>query len=987
MAGLIDNNDSLEEDRSLLRTDLFNIENLIFPNHNVANLASSLPADQSLPRTTAPQAAAITSPPHFLDLRQTNPQDCSNLITASVNRATVEISRTIIALNATFSQQLQQASISASNGIKSAQSSATSTIQIVVLSASSVTSSAFSSLTIANLAVTSANFAVTSISSASSSDVSTLSSSLSELQASLTSVQSSASAAIAAAQSALAFATGSAAAQASSILASAASATQGSTSVAPKLPAPQLTSKISLTPAQAAAIVAAAIILTILLSFLTYFLVTKMKKRKERDSYLDEKDVASSPKKLPSRLSSAFRTGNAMTVKFNPPKSSDALPPPKSALRVPEEVYEPASSSNGKEISGASTSQINLHRNSASSTNSDPPSWPLTFTSTNTTDITSVKPLSPGFTFWPLKDDAPSSPPKLLERRKEPPTLNLLDTVKTDATIPYTSPALKESFDDYDIYSAQEAPGKVEQRIDKVSSLWEQTHQRRETPDEVVFNSFEDVKDASVSQQDENTDDFEHEQKPEIAEPSVEQSVALGMPDRLDRGSYSETAQFFRTLDSRVQQEILSDSFEDTALEPKEEPQEEVSSGINSIPRIEPQNEEWSFHKLLPQQPARVPKAETLALLQREDQARSSTVPEIDKLLRIVAQDNERLADKPLFWSDFRPVEEDVEVAMEMPPVREHEVMENVATLRETLLPMEEGDGSGNSERRDTTLSPFLMHPASQATRMSPKLEPCTGLVEEASSPRPIVFTEERENSPLRMNQIRNITSMLAEHETLPTPTALETDEAEPDERQARGRSMLRTSDIISARLSSILQAKDTTNSTVEELTADERAQTLSPLRRNPVDLTNLSDQRNRTLSPLQRNPSTSTSTPTTSIKRKPRTLSPPALPRPNPNLSSREPSPLRRNPPSTFTFPSLPNSDHSRPQSNTAFSQTLARFQSLAEKSTVNGRQASTEVTQRAIAGIFIPGSLREQAVRAESRSRERERGMGRSASSGGGL
>jgi hypothetical protein len=49
-----------------------------------------------------------------------------------------------------------------------------------------------------------------------------------------------------------------------------------------------------------------------------------------------------------------------------------------------------------------------------------------------------------------------------------------------------------------------------------------------------------------------------------------------------------------------------------------------------------------------------------------------------------------------------------------------------------------------------------------------------------------------------------------------------------------------------------------------------------------------------------------------------------------------------------------------------------------------VNGRQASTEVTQRAIAGIFIPGSLREQAVRAGSRSRER--GMGRSVSAGRG-
>jgi hypothetical protein len=214
MAGLIDNDDSLEEGHSLLRANLFNIENLLLPNHNVANPASSLPADQSMPRKTAPQAAAITSPPHLLDLRQNNPQDCSNLITASVNSATVEISRTIIALNATFSQQLQQASISASNGIKSAQSSATSTIQVVVLSASSATSSAFSSLTIANLAFTSANFAltnaqssaftaiaaanssltmanlaVTSISSASSSDVSTLSSSLSELQASLTSVQ------------------------------------------------------------------------------------------------------------------------------------------------------------------------------------------------------------------------------------------------------------------------------------------------------------------------------------------------------------------------------------------------------------------------------------------------------------------------------------------------------------------------------------------------------------------------------------------------------------------------------------------------------------------------------------------------------------------------------------------------------------------------------------------------------------------------------
>lgn len=151
----------------------------------------------------AQHALITTSPAHFLGARQNNPQDCANLIAASVDRATVEISRTIIALNATFSQQLQQASISASNGIKAAQNSASQTIAIVVQNASIATSSAFSSVTVANRAVTSANFALssassqilsinldlTSVSSASSTEVLRLSSSLSLVQANLLSVQ------------------------------------------------------------------------------------------------------------------------------------------------------------------------------------------------------------------------------------------------------------------------------------------------------------------------------------------------------------------------------------------------------------------------------------------------------------------------------------------------------------------------------------------------------------------------------------------------------------------------------------------------------------------------------------------------------------------------------------------------------------------------------------------------------------------------------
>lgn len=176
------------------------------------------PASESRPKgaepaPTHPQHALITTlsaPRPILEPRQNNPQDCSNLIIASVDRATVEISRTIIALNATFSQKLQQASISASNGIKAAQNSASQTISIVVQNASIATSSAFSSVTVANRAVTSANLALssandaltsassqiqsvnldlTSVSSASSSDVLRLSSSLSLAQANLFSVQ------------------------------------------------------------------------------------------------------------------------------------------------------------------------------------------------------------------------------------------------------------------------------------------------------------------------------------------------------------------------------------------------------------------------------------------------------------------------------------------------------------------------------------------------------------------------------------------------------------------------------------------------------------------------------------------------------------------------------------------------------------------------------------------------------------------------------
>jgi hypothetical protein len=211
--------DPLNDDNSLSNIISFLDEDLLLPNDNSDQPSASPPARAST--TIRHQHARITSPPVPLELRQNNPQDCSNLIIASVNRATVEISRTIIALNATFSQQLQQASISASNGIKSAQDSASSTVSIVSQNASIATSSAFSRVTVANLVATSANMALasvqssastammsanmsiveatssltlarlalTSVMTASSTDVANLSSSITALQASVASVQ------------------------------------------------------------------------------------------------------------------------------------------------------------------------------------------------------------------------------------------------------------------------------------------------------------------------------------------------------------------------------------------------------------------------------------------------------------------------------------------------------------------------------------------------------------------------------------------------------------------------------------------------------------------------------------------------------------------------------------------------------------------------------------------------------------------------------
>ena len=160
------------------------------------------------------------------------------------------------------------------------------------------------------------------------------------------------------------------------------------------------------------------------------------------------------------------------------------------------------------------------------------------------------------------------------------------------------------------------------------------------------------------------------------------------------------------------------------------------------------------------------------------------------------------------------------------------------------------------------------------------------------------------------------------------------------------------------------------------------RSQSLSPDR-----LVDKFLQLDRSPIPLPKSPLRLIPLNTITTKRRSRSLSPPRLPAVSslqhvPRSISRDGSPLRRN--STHrNAPMVSFAPDSRPptsstqvpkvKSNGLFAQSLSKFQNLASQNPQDAMMASTEVTQRAIAGIYIPGSLREQAVRTVSKSRER--------------
>lgn len=288
--------------------------------------------------------------------------------------------------------------------------------------------------------------------------------------------------------------------------------------------------------------------------------------------------------------------------------------------------------------------------------------------------------------------------------------------------------------------------------------------------------------------------------------------------------------------------------------------------------------------------------------------------------------------------------------------------------------------GKGRSSEIQATVIQSL--PESRDGTISPLSRDLTvGFLERNVEPQSPAAVDEREVSPLRRNPpfepFEAIISLLDEQQGGAIPPK---DEEGADEHESRGRSMIRTSDIIEARLSGLAQANQSHEEILQQRGRKDELDDFRPASPAPERFV-ASDQVPRIQTPPKRKPidtkqiipSNDSTTPLTSnsLSRPVSATSAAVTPRRD------ESSPLRRNPPGPGPYP-RPVLDVKPTASSNAkeFSQALSKFQTLVSQNPQDAVVASNEVTSRAIAGIYIPGSLREQAVRNLSKSRERGTG-----------
>ncbi|KAK2600392.1 hypothetical protein N8I77_009929 [Diaporthe amygdali] len=864
----------------------------IYPSSPMSQLSQLQPRLYSTGSRSAQDALITASTAPVLELRQNSPQDCSNLIAASVDRATVEISRTIIALNATFSQQLQQASISASNAIKSAENSASSSISIVSQNASSATSSASFSLNLANLAVTSVNSALTNANialasaqsqvldvnlvltsalSASTSDVLRLSSSLSSLEATLVSVKASASTAAA--------------------LAVMSQQTLRNS---------QVTTAISIAPIQLAAIVVGTMLASVFLSFATGFVLIRARNKGKR-SHSDEKGPARNPNTLLSRHSLGVRTGNSVVIKFSPPTSVHEDHPELERKRS----FSTTRSTSGREHVSTVTPLDNKEStNNPFTSRSD--AWPLTSSFTQDLNVASGD-------FW--TQDIITTPQDIDAQNTASAPLGLAPNLDPDTKSAISLVSWREMTED-------SAPGLIPDSYETVSDdkpglIGGDT---QEMTYEVIGNEAENIVPAEGALEDpfkdpiaETFEGAADERFESFAKHSLDQRSQAAGNTLTDEGCHEQTVKKDAT--------IISNDINEALLE-----EAVVEMFIHTVEDSAPEPLAFS-----PVVDANIVGSRTTALPeQSEIISQQDSSPWVQTIL-------------PQKTSEHEPVKEPLSQTQD--------------TAKQSL-----------SESRDRTISPL---------RRNPFVGFLGAEIDSRNPSKAGTGDEERDISPLRRNPpFQGIATLLKEQESGPDTTKLEVDGGEFE---SRGRSMIRTSDIIEARLSGLAQTKQPHEETTRRRSTEGGTNDSLPASPTHPQHISVINQLSKTPTSPKRKP-VAEKQPILAKNSLPLTSS--SLSRPVSATSAAAPlrrdesSPLRRNPPGAADLRSVLNARPTASGNAKEFSEALSKFQTLVSQNPQDAVVASNEVTSRAIAGIYIPGSLREQAVRNLSKSRERGAG-----------
>lgn len=411
------------------------------------------------------------------------------------------------------------------------------------------------------------------------------------------------------------------------------------------------------------------------------------------------------------------------------------------------------------------------------------------------------------------------------------------------------------------------------------------------------------------------------------------------------------------------------------------------------------------------------PSASEAAMVEDGEPLRYSIASEIDTLIRAVSQQSAAVYDEGESWRDSF-ARTGVSPPRSPSPVEEEE-QDQQQEDEEASKEREDALARAILEARERTISPLRRNPVTPGDLE--KIEPAPPV------PALPVSNARLEVSPLRQNPpFQAIASLLEESSEEDEPEELTEEEEEEeeeddeeqqqqqqeevDDRATRGRSMIRTSDIIEARLSAIAQIKRDRERITEEVPSPKDVKRdLTPATPVTIHVTSAppTDEMDRTLSPLRRNPVDADTVASVGAARqfRPQKSSPlptSSLLRPIPTaaavLSSRDESPMRPSPLGQYHASALRADGDGgedakaggaagappKRASNALFTQALSRFRDLDARNPQEAAMASNEVTSRAIAGIYIPGSLREQAVRNLSKSRER--GMSRTRATGSG-